>query len=86
LFLVSDDSFYFWDVAPIPKQSKKDGSTVSFFLVFPVPVKSSAGNFIESISCRGSAVLVSKTACSARANVARLIADINGDVSSIYPS
>ena len=31
---VSDDSFYFWDVAPIPKQSKKDGSTVSFFSCF----------------------------------------------------
>jgi hypothetical protein len=59
LFLVSDDSFYFWGVAPIPKQAKKDSFLSLLFLFFSQLAqaqKSSAGNFIESISCRGSAV------------------------------
>jgi hypothetical protein len=75
LFLVSDDSFYFWGVAPIPKQAKKDSFLSLFFLFFSQVAqaqKSSAGNFIESISCGGSAVLVSMTSSSERASVARL--------------
>jgi hypothetical protein len=75
LFLVSDDSFYFWGVAPIPKQAKKDSFLSLLFLFFSQVAqaqKSSAGNFIESISCGGSAVLVSMTPSSERASVARL--------------
>jgi hypothetical protein len=75
LFLVSDDSFYFWGVAPIPKQAKKDSFLSLLFLFFSQVAqaqKSSAGNFIESISCGGSAVLVSMTSSSERASVARL--------------
>nr|WP_176703034.1 hypothetical protein [Lactococcus lactis] len=75
MFLVSDDSFYFWGVAPIPKQAKKDSFLSLLFLFFSQVAqaqKSSAGNFIESISCGGSAVLVSMTSSSERASVARL--------------
>jgi hypothetical protein len=75
LFLVSDDSFYFWGVAPIPKQAKKDSFLSLLFLFFSQVAqaqKSSASNFIESISCGGSAVLVSMTSSSERASVARL--------------
>ncbi|WP_228764720.1 hypothetical protein, partial [Lactococcus lactis] len=71
----SDDSFYFWGVAPIPKQAKKDSFLSLLFLFFSQVAqaqKSSAGNFIESISCGGSAVLVSMTSSSERASVARL--------------
>jgi hypothetical protein len=43
-----------------------------FFSQVAQAQKSSAGNFIESISCGGSAVLVSMTSSSERASVARL--------------
>ncbi|WP_251897223.1 hypothetical protein, partial [Lactococcus lactis] len=60
---------------PIPKQAKKDSFLSLLFLFFSQVAqaqKSSAGNFIESISCGGSAVLVSMTSSSERASVARL--------------
>ncbi|MFK5219640.1 hypothetical protein, partial [Lactococcus cremoris] len=41
---------------PQTPSKQKRQFPVSFVLVFLVPRKSSAGNFIESISCRGSAV------------------------------
>ncbi|MEI3645979.1 hypothetical protein [Lactococcus cremoris] len=41
---------------PQTPSKQKRQLPVSFVLVFLVPRKSSAGNFIESISCGGSAV------------------------------
>jgi hypothetical protein len=59
-----------WGFRPKPQASKKRRIDLSLLFLFFSQVaqaqKSSAGNFIESISCGGSAVLVSKTAYSER--------------------
>ena len=57
-------------------KAKKDSFLSLLFLFFSQVAqaqKSSAGNFIESISCGGSAVLVSMISYSERASVARSI-------------
>ncbi|WP_205470388.1 hypothetical protein, partial [Lactococcus lactis] len=58
-----------WGFRPKPQASKKDSFLSLLFLFFSQVAqaqKSSAGNFIESILCGGSAVLVSRTSYSER--------------------